>query len=275
MKSFLLLLFTLPVGAQISGPQLGLVTHGGAMRRIEGLSGSSRLSDPLKGLPACTRIEAAPGGRWALCGTVEAMLLIDLRDLSSRAIPAFERVVWSPSGTAMAVDADVYILPERTRFENGTVVAVSDSGSTAVRDIGGGLQLRGEAVATGAQPQAAVAFDGEALLAGMQDSIVRIEPGRSSQRFHLGFEAALLGADGNAMYAASGRALARIDRATGSVAIFELPVPDATITRLERLSDGSLLLVKPDFGEPGWLFQGRSGKFSFIPGIPVETERAQ
>ena len=272
MKLSLLFLFALPVGAQISGPQLGVVTHRSELRRIDGLRGSSRLSEPLQGLPGCTRIEAAPGGRWALCNTADAALLIDLQTRSTLPIPAFELVVWSPSGTAVAVDNRVSVLPGSSRIESGgTVVAVSDSGSTVVRDREGTLLFHGEVIAEAT----AMAFDGEVLLVGMQDSVARIDTGRSLQRFALGFEPAFVAADANAMYAANGRTLARIDRLSGVIEMFELPVSDASITRLDRLADGSLLLAKPDVGEPGWLFHGSSGKFSFIPGIAVDVEVAQ
>lgn len=278
MKYLLSLATLLPLAAQISGPQLGFIAHRGDLRRLEGLSRSSRLSNPIPGLPACSRLDA--GSRFAVCATSEnAVLAINLRDLSLRAIPganpAYERIVWSPNGSAVALDSQIIELTalESSQSETASIAAISDTGAAAVRDAQGALRLHGEIVAS--EIVTAAAFDGEALLAGIGSSLRRIEPGRSSQDFPLPFEPRWLTSDANAFYAANARAIARIDRSTGGTTLFEVPEDEVTIARLDRLADGSLLVALPAENQPGWLF--RDGRFSFIPGIAarISGEAAQ
>lgn len=264
---FLTLLFALPLTAQISGPQLGFVSHRGELRRIEGLTHSSRLSSPLAGLPGCSRLDA--GSRFALCTNADSVKVVDLRDLSARAIAAYNRIVWSPNGLTVALDSEVHdLVAAKSARVEGLVEAVSDTGSVAVRDAQGALRLRGEIVA-GAEASAA-AFDDEALLVAVGQSVRRIDPGRSAQRYPLAFEPSLLASDANAFYAANARTIARIDRATGEITVHEVPADDVVITRLDRLTGGSLLVASPGENQPGWLF--RDGRFSFIPGIAVNEE---
>jgi hypothetical protein len=89
----------------------------------------------------------------------------------------------------------------------------------------------------------------------------------------LAFEPSFVASDAGALYAASSRAIARIDRATGEVTVHEVPAEDIVITRLERLNGEALLVASPGEKQPGWLF--RDGRFSFIPGFPKEEEVAQ
>lgn len=254
---------------------MGFVTHQGELRRVEGLSGSSRLSGPLDA--ACGHLEA--GSRWALCQNDGSSTLIDLFDIAAaaRELPgapaAFERAVWSPGGTAVALDRLVFVLPSGTspRAQEGEILALSDTGLAAVRDADGSVRLNGEIVA-GADA-AAVAFDGEALLIASEGSLRRVQPGRSFETFPLSVGTRFLASDDAAFYAANARTVIRIDRITGESSAFDLPVEEVRITRLDRLADGSWLLASPGLGEPGWLF--RNGSFSFIPGIAGKTEAEQ
>jgi len=259
---FLTLLTALPLAAQISSPQLGFVGHRGELRRIEGLAQSSRLSAPIAGLPACSRLDAA--SRFALCTNAEGVKVIDTQTFSTRTIASYERIVWSPNGSTVALDAEVHdLLAAKSARVEGVIAAVSDAGSVAVRDAQGALRLRGEIVAT-------TAFDDEALLVAVGTTVHRIDPGRSAQQYSLAFEPSLLASDASAFYAANARAIARIDRATAEVTVYEVPADDVVITRLDRLTGGSLLLASPGENQPGWLF--RDGRFSFIPGIAVKEQ---
>ena len=127
------------------------------------------------------------------------------------------------------------------------------------------LGLEFSAHRTRRQKSQTVAFDGEALLTAVNGSVLRVEASTTRQ-YKLDLDAAFLTSDAAALYAASGRTLARIDRASGEVTLFESP---ADISRLDRLADGCLLVATPASGEPGWLFHTREGRFAFIPGIEV------
>lgn len=269
MRIFPILLTTLPLAAQISSPQLGYVSHRGELRRIEGLAFSSRLSEPVT---TCSRMDTSL--RFALCTTPDGVKLIDLQtQTATRSLDAYERIVWSPGGLAVALDSQVHDLAaaKSTRVKE-EIAAVSDTGSVATRDAAtGSLRVRNEIVA--GSEATAVAFDGEALLVASGAAVRRIEPGRSTQQYPLAFEPALLASDNDAIYAANSRTIARIDRVTGEVAVFEVPADDFVITRLDRLNGGSLLVANPGENQPGWLF--RDGRFSFIPGIAKNEEVAQ
>jgi hypothetical protein len=264
MRTLAILFAAVPLLAQISSPQLGYVSHRGELRRIEGLTFSSRLSEPLA---ICSRLDAGP--RFAICATPDGVHLLDPQTRSAvRSLDAYERIVWSPSGLAVALDSHVYNLPAGEAVTaDGEIVAISDTGAAATRDALGSLRLRNEIVAG---PEAtAAAFDGEALLVASGPTLRRIEPGRSAQAYPLAFEPTLLASDAKAFYAANAQSIARIDRVTGELSVFAVPSEEIAITRLDRLEGGALLVASPGDNQPGWLF--RDGRFSFIPGIAANT----
>jgi hypothetical protein len=257
----ILFLLTAAVGltAQVQGPQLGYAAYKGELRRIEGLSGSSRLSDSVL-LSGYSRIDAGASGRWVLAATESETLLIDLTDSSSRVVQSspFEKAMWSPKGEAVVLDGTVVL----SRFTDkdvaredvaGTVLAVSDKGVVAVRN----------------DEQTAAAFDGDILLVALDGKIARIDAGKSSEYVESPIAVTMLRAGNNGIiYACNKSQLVRIDSA-GVASVFDTPVE---ASRLDLLADGSVLIVGPALEEPGWLFRwrdGEGGAFFFVPGFPA------
>ncbi|BDC49327.1 hypothetical protein F183_A16430 [Bryobacterales bacterium F-183] len=254
-------LLALSLPAQIQGPQLGYVSRDGQLRRIEGLSLSSRLSAPLDlGGLTCSRISAAPGTamRWALCATDDATTLMDLSgELAARKVAdaPFDSAVWSPNGQALLLDGMriFNLAAKQPTIESASrdLRAISDAGAVAA-DV--------------------AAFDGEAQLALHESTVRRFESGKAEEVYTLDFAPTLLAASpsSDAILAAAGQRLARISRTSGDIAYFDLPV---AATALRLLADGSVLIADPAPGEPGWLFRwnrDEGGSVRFVPGIPVE-----
>ncbi len=274
------LLFAVRLAAQVQGPQLGYAAYKGELRRIEGLSTSSRLSEPLL-LSGCSRIDAA-SSRWALCATESETLLVDLRDLSTRTVSAspFEKALWSPRGEAVVVDRAVKLsnldakeITKSSLNGGGTVLAISDKGAIAQRDSESGrILLDGESIQDDGSSVTAAAFDGDALLLAMEARVARVEAGKSAVFVELPIAAtALRAGPAGVIYACNSTQLVRVEPSE-STAIFDLP---AAASRLDILADGSLLIVSPALEEPGWLFRwrdGEGGAFFFIPGFPAVRE---
>ena len=258
-------LLLLPLAAQIQGPQLGLLSRGSELRRIEGLSLSSRLSAPVDLAVACSKISAAPGSamRWAACATADATLLLDLSGaFAARKLTAvpFENVTWSANGKALLVDAtrvsDLDTQDLTIASVSLATRAISDAGTVAEDDV--------------------LAFDGEARLTVRESSVHRLEAGKPEEVYALDFAPRWIAAssNGDGLVAVAGQRLARISRPSGDIAYFELPVEAST---LRLLADGSMLVVEPAPNEPGWLFRwnrDEGGSVRFVPGIAVEQSVA-
>lgn len=256
-----LLLLGLPLVAQIQGPQLGLLSRNGEVRRMEGLSLSSRLSSPVELGVACSRVSAAPGAamRWALCATDDSSLLIDLSGaIAPRKISEtpYASATWSANGKALLVDGmRVTALDEddlKIEAARNTARAISDAGTVAEDD-------------------SVLAYDNEAALSVRESALHRLEAGKAEEIYTLAFAPAFVaGSNDSSLFAAAGQRLARISRTSGDIAYFDLPVEAST---LRLLSDGSVLIAEPAPGEPGWLFRWTGdggGSFHFVPGIPVD-----
>jgi hypothetical protein len=276
----ILILLTAAVGltAQVQGPQLGYAAYKGELRRIDGLSGSSRLSESIL-IGGYARIDVGSSSRWFLAATESETVLLDLSDSSTRVVQSapFEKALWSAKGEAVVIDGAVVL----SRFTDkdlvkrdvvGTILAVSDKGAVAVRDEErGSVSLDGEVVAE-ALGATAAAFDGDALLVVLDRRIARVEPGKSIAYLEIPVEISMLraGSDG-AVYACNKSQFLRIDSAGASL-VFDMPVE---ASRFDLLSDGSVLISSPALEEPGWLFrwrEGEGGAFFFVPGFPARGE---